>query len=143
MQILFGERVEELLFETDENNQELAEAVGVHVTTVQRWRRGETYPSLPILLAVADHFHCSLDFLAGRTEVKLDYIPQKCPSFYDRFRIVLDKKEETRYHLTRETKIKDSYFTTWKKGVHPNLVSLVALAEYLEISVDYLVGRDR
>lgn len=141
--IIFGERLTELMIGTGTDCKTLAEALEVHVTTVQRWRRGAKLPFLSQFLKLADYFKCSLDFLVGRTDTELDYTPKLCPSFYERFRTLLFERGITRYRMDKETKIKDSYFTEWKKGADPHVLSLIEIADYLNVSLDYLVGRER
>lgn len=138
-----GERLTELMLMENIDTASLAKELGVHATTIQRWRKGTKCLCLSNLLKLADHFHCSLDFLAGRTDTVLDYVPKKCPPFYERFREVMKEHNVTRYRLDKETKIKDSYFTEWSKGADPHIFSLTELADYLNVSLDYLVGRER
>ncbi|MBS5021928.1 MAG: helix-turn-helix domain-containing protein [Firmicutes bacterium] len=139
----FGERLTELMVINNIDTAHLAAAVGVHATTVQRWRRGTKYLFLSQLVKLADYFDCSLDFLTGRTDTVLDYSPKPCPPFYARFREVMAERGITRYRMSKETKIKDSYFTEWSKGTDPHLFSLIEVADYLNVSVDYLVGREQ
>lgn len=140
---IFGERLTELMLTQNVSTRALAERIGVHVTTVQRWKRGSKQLFLSSLLKTADFLGCSLDFLLGRSNAVLDYVPRPCPPFYPRFREVLAEHGITRYRLSRDTKIKDSYFTAWSRGTDPHVLSLAEIADYLCISVDYLVGRER
>ena len=139
----FGERLTELMVINNIDTAHLAAAVGVHATTVQRWRRGTKYLFLSQLVKLADYFDCSLDFLTGRTDTVLDYSPKPCPPFYARFREVMAERGITRYRMSKETKIKDSDLTEWSKGTDPHLFSLIEVADYLNVSVDYLVGREQ
>ncbi|MEG1545576.1 MAG: helix-turn-helix transcriptional regulator, partial [Tannerellaceae bacterium] len=43
-------------------------AIGVHITeqSYQRYERGATRPGLDILIALADYFNVSIDYLVGR-----------------------------------------------------------------------------
>ena len=50
--------------------RELAEAIGVQVVSVQRFEYGSVRPSLDTLVAIADYFGCSVDYLLGRTNKK-------------------------------------------------------------------------
>ena len=104
---------------------------------------GHQVSFLSQLVKLADYFDCSLDFLTGRTDTVLDYSPKPCPPFYARFREVMAERGITRYRMSKETKIKDSYFTEWSKGTDPHLFSLIEVADYLNVSVDYLVGREQ
>ena len=94
-------------------------------------------------IAIADFFNCSLDFLAGRSETVIDFIPKKCPPFYEHFRNILKEKGISRYKIHTDTKIKSSHFVDWKNGTEPQIHSLIELADYLDISLDYLLGRDK
>lgn len=139
----FADRLAELMAEHALTTVSLGAALGVSDETVRRWRKGERSILLPQLVRLADYFHCSLDFLAGRTETYLDYRPQAMPPFFDQLRAVMAEKGATRYALVKALPIYDSYFTNWKHGKSPNLLTLILLADYLDVTVDHLVGRDR
>lgn len=138
-----SERLSELMFEKEIDSKSLAHALGVYVTTVRGWKRGAKYLRLKDLLSLADYFNCSLDFITKRTEKQLDYIPKACPPLYERLRSVMSEKGKTAYQMERETKIKDSYLSKWKHRQSVHILSLIEIADYLEVSLDYLVGRDR
>ena len=70
---IFHERLTELMIEKGLNTVSLAAAIGVSDETVRRWKNGERDILLSQLVKLADYFHCSLDFLAGRSDVVLDY----------------------------------------------------------------------
>ena len=46
---------------------ELAEKMGVSVSTVSRWETGEAVPITARLSTLADVLHCTIDELFGRT----------------------------------------------------------------------------
>lgn len=140
---IFGERLSELLFDKNITNKEFATEINVHVTTVQRWKRNSKYVFLSQLLNIVNYLNCSIDFITGRSETIIDYTPNECPPFYEQFRKVLKEKSVSRYRMDKDTKIKDSYFTQWKNGKEPHLLSLIEIANYLDISIDYLVGREK
>ena len=47
------------------------------------------------------------------------------------------------YRVTHDTAIKDSYFAGWSRGCDPRLDSLIALADYLDVTIDRLVGLEK
>jgi transcriptional regulator with XRE-family HTH domain len=49
--------------------EQLAAALGISRTTVYRWKTHPHQIFLSNLIAVADYFNCSLEFLLGRTEI--------------------------------------------------------------------------
>ena len=137
-----GARISELLVERNISNKTFAQAIGVNVSTVGRWKRNAKYMRLSQILKIADYFNCSLDFLVGRSEKDIDFQPKKCPPFYEHFRMLLEEKGISRNKINQETRIKSSHFVDWKNGADPHIFSLIELADYLDITLDVLVGRD-
>ena len=138
----FHERLSELMIEKGVNTVSLATAIGVSDETVRRWRNGQRDILLSQLVKLADYFQCSLDFLAGRSDTVLDYQVREMPPFYDSLRAVMAEKGVSRYRLVKELPVYDGYFTNWKKGKNPNILTLILLADYLDVTIDHLAGRD-
>lgn len=139
----FSERLGELMFENnDVKAKELGLAIGIGDETIRLWKNGKRYILLSQLLKLADFFNCSLEYLAGRTDVKLDYAVKPVADFYTSLRKVMAEENVTRYRLIKETPIYDGYFTQWKKGSSPHILTLVTLADYLGVTIDHLVGRE-
>ena len=140
---VFHERLTELMIEKGVNTVSLAAAIGVSDETVRRWKNGERDILLSQLVKLADYFQCSLDFLTGRSDSVLDYQVSEMPPFYDSLRAVMAEKGVTRYKLIKDLPIYGGYFTNWKKGKSPNILTLIMLADYLDVTIDYLVGREK
>lgn len=140
--INFGERLTEIMLDKNINIKELSKRIGVNITTVYRWKQGTIKIFLSKLIKLVEYLKCSIEFIIGRSEKIIDFIPQSCPPFYDRLRTIMREKQISRYRIAKDTKIDDNYFTTWKKGADPHILSLIILADYLDITLDYLVGRD-
>lgn len=138
----FQERLSELMTDRNMNTISLGRAIGVSNETVRRWKNGQRSILLPQMIKLADFFCCSLDYLTGRSDVLLGYIVQPLPLFFDRLKEVMEEKSVSRYRLVKALPIYDSYFTNWKNGKSPNMLTLVMLADYLDTSIDYLVGRE-
>ena len=62
------ERMRELRKERKETQRQVADAIGVTDRQYQRFETGEQKPGFDSLLALADHFGVSLDYLAGRSD---------------------------------------------------------------------------
>ncbi len=73
----------------------------------------------------------------------MNYTPKPVPNFYGRLREIMGEKGVSRYKLVKDNKIYDSYFSNWKNGANPHILTLIMLADYLDCTIDYLVGRDR
>ncbi len=67
-QKIFRTRLRELRIEKKETQRRVGEAIGIAERHYQRFELGENLPSFENLIALADHFAVSLDYLTGRTD---------------------------------------------------------------------------
>jgi len=72
----FKDRLKELRKECDIKQKELGAAVGLGATTVANYESGRNKPSIPVLHAMADIFHVSVDYLIGYSDVKYPYFSE-------------------------------------------------------------------
>lgn len=142
-QIKIGERINELQTIKNIDNKTFANAIGVNVSTVGRWKNNLKYMRLSQIIKIADYFNCSIEFLVGRTDNVLDFQPIKCPPFYLHLRELLNNRGISRNQINKSTRIKSSHFVDWKNGADPHILSLIELADYLDITLDVLAGRER
>lgn len=66
----FGSRIRELRKERNMVQQDMADAFHVRVRTYQGYEYDESYPDVAKLIAIADYFDVSLDYLVGRSDVR-------------------------------------------------------------------------
>jgi len=66
--VKYFERMKELRNERKETQTQVANAIGATMRQYQRYEAGEQKPGLDYLMALADHFQVSLDYLTGRTD---------------------------------------------------------------------------
>lgn len=64
----FGEILKNLRTEKNLTQGELAKVLGCSQSMLTRWENGECEPTAPYIMAVADFFAVSADFLLGRKE---------------------------------------------------------------------------
>ena len=63
-------------------------------------------------------------------------------TFYERLAALMEERKITSYRITLDTKIPNSQISYWKRGKsQPTMENLIKLAEYFNVSLDYLVGR--
>lgn len=65
----FVERLKSIRKSQFATQKQVALAVGTTEQNYQRYERGVQQPTLPVLLALADYFDVSLDYLCGRSDV--------------------------------------------------------------------------
>lgn len=64
----FKERLRQLRKEKKETQAQVAAAIGVQARHYQRFELGENLPGYANLVALADHFKVTLDYLMCRTD---------------------------------------------------------------------------
>ncbi len=64
----FVERLKEIRKGQHATQKQVASAIGTTEQNYQRYERGSQQPTLPVLLALADFFDVSLDYLVGRSD---------------------------------------------------------------------------
>lgn len=64
----FVSRINELRAASNVPNKELSEKVGISVRGLQFYFSGTKEPNLSNLIAIADYFDVSLDYLTGRSD---------------------------------------------------------------------------
>lgn len=68
MENVFGQRLKELRQEFSVGQVALAKSIGVSKGIISLWENGLREPTLSNLVALADYFDVSLDFLTGRIQ---------------------------------------------------------------------------
>ena len=64
----FQERLRQLRKGTGLNQRDMAKELALVFRSYRRYECGESEPTLSTLNSLADYFHVSLDYLAGRTD---------------------------------------------------------------------------
>lgn len=139
----FGERLTELMQEKNLTNAQLGTALCVNESSVSRWKQGKRNVSLYYALRLAEHFNCSLDFLVGRSDNKIDFVPQQYPPFYERLREVMELQRVSWYRIVKDGVVSDNNLSTWKRGASPYLQSVIDIADYFGYTIDFFIGRER
>ena len=63
-----SERLVELKQSRDLLQKSIANDIGVSLRAYQYYERGEREPNVSVLIALADYFDVSIDYLVGRTD---------------------------------------------------------------------------
>lgn len=64
-------------------------------------------------------------------------------NFYETIKEICNRKKNiTLTEMVRALELSTSMPTNWKRGIIPNGETLIKLADYLDVSIDYLLGRD-
>ena len=139
----FVERLSELLSDREMRAANLAKELGVTRKVISRYLNGERLPSLGMAFRMSAYFHCSIDFLLGRSDTGAEFDPLPPPPFKERLPFLLDFFKKSRYRIARDAHINESIIYDWQNGTSsPSLESIIALADYFECSIEFVLGRE-
>lgn len=65
---VFSQRIKQLKAEKGALQKNIAEYINVSTRAYQYYERDEREPTLSVLIALADYFNVSIDYLVGRTD---------------------------------------------------------------------------
>ena len=65
-----GEKLRNLRIEKRLTQKQVAERIGLAISTVSSYESGSRYPSYEVLVRLAHIFHVSADYLLGMTETR-------------------------------------------------------------------------
>ena len=139
----FGDSLADLLSATGTTVKELSAKTGIGLSRIYDFLSKKHIPSLENAIKIADYFECSLDFLFGFVT---DYKPRTYSlrgTVCEQVKNAIDRSGMSRYQIHKRTNIDESQLLRWYSGKQtPSLVSLIALADALGISLDTLAGRE-
>lgn len=139
----FMQSLNELIQLHDLDNVTLGAALNIDPSIVYRWRFKGKDVRLKTLVKLADYFHCSIDYLCGRTNEFIQVEPKEnYPDFGERLTAIMAETHTRPANLFRGVSIDHSIYYYWLSGGEPNLTSLEKLANYFDVTLDHLVGRD-
>lgn len=87
MTINFGTNLKNLRKEKGLTQETLAEILGVSFQTISKWERGETYPDITMLPAIASFFNVSVDDLLGVDKAQKEQKINEYLELYDTMKL--------------------------------------------------------
>lgn len=66
--ISFVQRLNELKSSSNATNKDIADKIGISIRGLQFYLSGDKEPTLSKLIALADYFNVSIDYLVGRSD---------------------------------------------------------------------------
>jgi transcriptional regulator with XRE-family HTH domain len=138
----FSENLFLLMQEHDLNAPALADLIKTDRTNITRYLRGERLPLYDVFTKLIEFFNVSADVLLGR----LDYCDVKefhpIQPFGTTLRRVLEETNTTQYRVIKDLQISQATMYYWLLNERlPTVEKLDMLANYLDLPIDYLLGR--
>lgn len=139
----FQDRLKELMEINDKTVKDISEKTGISGASIYGYLSGQHIPDTEIAIKIADYFLCPLDYLFALCS---DFVPKQRKTVSDipsRLKIAIDSCGKTRYRISKETRFSEGRLYRWYHGkVIPSIYNLVALAEPLNCSLEFLAGRE-
>ncbi len=138
---LFAERLIELKEEYELSNLQLERICGCKNQSISTWLTRNVYPKLVNLLRMSDYFQCSIDYLLGLTDDRSIERTRAHSNFITRANELAAKNNVSKYRIAKECGFDKGNFTKWaSRGMLPQTESLIAIANYFDCTVEYLLG---
>ena len=138
----FAENLSELMERHGLNAPMLAKILRTDRSNITRYLRGERLPQYGGFVAMIEYFNCSADVLLGRLDYAEEVVFLPVLPFGERLRTVMSETKTTQYRLEKDLKISGGSVYRWLfDQALPSVDSLEKLAEYMDVRIDYLLGR--
>lgn len=140
----FAENLSSLISENNLNAPSLAKIINTDRSNITRYTKANRLPSFNTFISIIEFFNVSADVILGLAEYtnETEFLPTV--NFSERLRSVMNETNTTQYRIEKALKISGASMYNWLFGnTLPSVDNLVKLAEYMNVSVDYLLGRTR
>lgn len=135
----FQERLQDLLIENDLSRLQLSKNIGVSFETLNGYFNKDFYPELSVAIKIAQYFGCSIDYLMGLSD-EFSVIERNAISFVNTLKKLLKDNNLSIETLMKNLHMSEANFYRWqRKSSVPSMSSLIAIAKYFDVSIDYLV----
>ena len=139
----FGERLSEVMFDKNITAKELSEQTNIGYNSLTRYLQGIRLPTFNVFAKLVTYFNCSADFILGLNEQpKYEETYQEIKPFSECLKNTLTHTKVSQYALQKQTGISWANFHYWLTGKRePYIDSIIKIANALDVSIDYLLGR--
>ena len=140
----FHKRFVDLADDIDEANKtKRANIIGISNSTYFNAYNYGIVPNVNSLIRIANYFNVSVDFLVGNTDSENFSMAHNPATFSERLNYLREKNGiPTVYALADQLHIHRNIIRQWlNKSYLPELDNLTVIAEFFDVSLDYLLGR--
>jgi len=138
----FAERLKELMLDNYKSKEDLMRVANVNRNSINRYLSGKGFPSIDVLVKLADYFNCTMNFLLGLESENYVCHFKTLPDFGERLNFIIDKFNVNCKKLITEAGLTESALYYWKNNTHrPRVHEVYKLAVYFGCTMDYVLGR--
>mgnify|MGYP004724073905 CR=1 FL=1 len=136
----FQERLQDLLIENKLSRLQLSKNIGISFETLNGYFNKNFYPELSVAIKIANYFDCSLQYLMGLTD-NYQTIDKNNLPFIDIVTKLQNENNLSIKKLMKSLNISEANYYRWKNNFNkPAMYSLISIAKFFNVSIDYLVG---
>lgn len=136
------EILKELMEEHNLTAHQLAVETNIPIANIYEYLSGSHTPYFERFIKLLYRFNCSADYLLGLAEFPSNETLHPVPPFHKRLREVLKERKMSQNELRLRLDVSTSVMYKWTSGKSlPLLESIIRIANALDCSVDYLIGR--
>lgn len=139
----FMNRFSELLDEYEISARKLGDLINIDHSSIYLYLQG-SIPNIENAVKLANYFKCTLNYLFCIDDFPDEYDFSKSYNsnlFFERYNDILKNKNITHYRVSKDLSLGNSSYKKWERGSEPKIETLIKLAKYLNINLDYFVGR--
>lgn len=137
----FHKVLKELMLENEIDIQTLAEKIGMNKGSIYHYFKNDTLPDIDYAIKICDFFGCSIDYILGLSEQFEIEGKKTDKTFIEIYEHLLINNHTSNYKVCNDLNLDRNLIYNWRKGKLPKIYNLIEIAEYFNVSIDYLVGR--
>ena len=131
-------RIEQLLCINGISAKQLLTELGLSNSAISEWKKGKAKPSLSAVTKIADYFNVSIDYLVNGESPK----NENFTLFKEKFICLCDEKALSPSFVCHEIGISSTAFSYWSDKAVPRKETLMKIADYFDVSINYFVSNE-
>ena len=138
----FQNRIKQIIDEQEFDKKDFQKFVDFSPAVNIRATKYGIIPSLKSLIKIADNVNVSLSYLLGETDNNEFYKSEHPTSFHIRLQELANERGEKYSAISNKMPFAYNSIYEWiRTGCLPSIDYLKPLAEYFNVTIDYLLGR--
>lgn len=144
----FYQRLKEVREDFDMAQWQIAEMLDITRQQYQLYESGKREIPMHLMIILADFYDVPIDYLAGRSDddysEHISKAQQQSPRTYQKVRDIREDFDMTQKQIAAILDITTQQYQLYESGKREMPMHLfIKLADYYEVTIDYLVGRDK
>lgn len=137
----FSEVLKDLMIDKEITIKELARDIEMHFGSLYYYFKHNTIPDVNCAIKLSEYFNCSINYLLGLDEHRQIDKPKISKKFIEIYEELLRINNVTNFKVCKVLNINRNSIYNWRKGNIPKMYNLITIANYFNVTVDFLLGR--